>query len=46
MSAGDHLKELGGNLRPGQAWCIRVTDETENTLFEIQVKPNANVQID
>jgi len=46
MSAGDHLKELDGALKPGQDWCMCVTDDSKRTLFEIHVKPKANVSMD
>lgn len=37
-SAGDHLKELDGDLRPGHDWRMEVTDEFANPLFEIVVR--------
>lgn len=45
-SAGELLKELDGDLRPGQDWCMRVADEFENTLFEIHIKPTARIKVD
>ncbi len=37
-SAGDHLKEPDGQLRPGHDWRMEVTDEFANPIFEILVK--------
>ncbi|WP_424632149.1 DUF6894 family protein [Bradyrhizobium sp. SYSU BS000235] len=37
-SAGDHLKELDGQLRPGHDWRMEVTDEFANPIFEILVR--------
>jgi hypothetical protein len=37
-SAGDHIKELAGQLRPGRDWRMEVTDEFANPIFEIRVK--------
>jgi hypothetical protein len=37
-SAGDHIKELDGQLRPGHDWRMEVTDEFANPIFEIHVK--------
>ena len=45
-SAGELLKELNGDLKPGQDWCMRVADEFENTLFEIHIKPTARSTVD
>jgi hypothetical protein len=44
-AAGEMLKELDGNLRPGHDWCMQVNDEFENTLLEIHIKPVAKVPI-
>lgn len=37
-SAGDHLKELDGQLQPGRDWRMEVTDEFANPIFEILVR--------
>jgi uncharacterized protein DUF6894 len=44
-SAGELLKEMDGDLRPGHEWFLQVNDEFENTLLEIHIKPIAKVPL-
>jgi hypothetical protein len=44
-AAGELLKELDGNLKPGQEWCLSVADEFENPLFEIHINLTARVSV-
>jgi hypothetical protein len=37
MTAGQILQDLNGELRPGQDWCMEVTDEFANTLFQLRI---------
>jgi hypothetical protein len=43
--AGELLKEIDGDLRPGHDWCLQVNDEFQNTLLEIHIKPVAKVPL-
>jgi uncharacterized protein DUF6894 len=44
-AAGELLKEMDGDLRPGRDWCLQVADEFQNTLLEIHIKPVAKVPL-
>jgi hypothetical protein len=35
--AGDTIRDLDGNLQPGQEWRLEVTDEFANPLYVIHV---------
>jgi len=37
-AAGDMIKSIDGQLKPGQDWRMEVTDEFQNPLWEIHVK--------
>jgi hypothetical protein len=37
-TAGEIIKDIDGELRPGHDWRMEVTDEFKNPLWEIHVK--------
>jgi hypothetical protein len=42
-SAGELLRELDGNLKPGEEWRLNVTDESGNAVFDIRIDSVAHV---
>ena len=37
LAAGELIKEIDGDLRPGQEWRLEVTDEQQKRLYLIRV---------
>lgn len=41
-SAGQSIRDLDGRLRPGNAWCLEVVNESGSTIYSIEVKAHRN----